>query len=194
MLSIDLAEDCGWCILEFLPEPVMVKYVWPSGVVSQVKTRVVVRDSGTLNLHKDRKAATLQDEALWLDSVRRFVTAFLLTHPVDGICYEFSPWLRGSAKTSTRGIMATYGLRSALLMALADVKARRFWEVAPGDWQRPTIGTGKRKFQKSKSLAAAEQRLGFITERDHESDAALMGEWKLSQLAREAEVEKNGQE
>lgn len=192
MLAIDLAEDCGWCILEMLPEPMMVRYVWPSGVVSQVKTRVVVKQSGTLDLHKDKSCKTLQDEALWLDTVRLNLIAFLSLHPAEGVCYEFAFWLRASRKTSTAGMMATYGLRSALLMALAEVKGQRIWEVAPGDWQRPTIGVGKRKLQKSKSLAAAEQRLGFVTERDHESDAALMGEWKLEQLAREEKGDGEG--
>lgn len=185
LLSIDLAGDCGWAVLELLPEPVIIEHKWPSGVVSHVKTRVVVRQSGTLNVHKSKSCVTVLDEALWLESCRLVFVIFLSLHPADGICYEFAPWLRGSAKTSTQGMLMTIGLRSALLMACAEDKAQCLWEVPPGDWQRPIIGIGKRKAQKEKSLAAAELRLGFITERDHESDAALMGEWKLERLAME---------
>lgn len=191
LLSIDLAaEACGWASVELQPDESIVRVRWTSGVVSTVKTRIKVLDAGTLRLHRDKCTATLLAESTWLDMVRLSFRAFLEMHPARHVCYEFPRWLRGKGETSTRGLLTTVSLRSALLMALSEFKPESIHEISPDDWQRGTIGA--RGLTKQKSLAAAEQRLGFIAANHNESDAALMGAWKLLMLA--AEGERSGQE
>ena len=176
ILAFDLAEKCGWAIAQNLPEPAVVTCDLPgSDMRSEVRTWVQILDSGLLLLGDG--AHTPQEEGIWLDDVRRQLIDFLQAHSADVLVYEFSPWLRGSGRTSTRGMLTTVGLRFALLMATAECKVKRVIEIDPNAWQHKMIGGGNRELRKSKSRQMAAMRLGLKTDDHNISDAALMADY-----------------
>ena len=179
ILALDLAEHCGYAIAHNLPEPKVVTCALPgSDVQAETRTWVEVLESGVLLLGKP----TPHGEGAWLRQVHDYLCDFLKAHrEVDTVVYEFSPWLRGSGKTSTRGMLTTVGLRAMVLMTANECCISTL-EVSPNEWQDKLIGRGKREAQKQKAKQMAAVRLGRIVDSPDEADALLIADYVLAYL------------
>jgi Holliday junction resolvasome RuvABC endonuclease subunit len=176
--ALDLAEHCGYAIAQNLPEPVTVTCDLPgSAMHSEVRTWVQVLESGVLLLGKP----TSHGEGAWLRRVHDCLIDFLKAHPVDVVVYEFSPWLRGSGKTSTRGMLTTTGLRTMVLLASTECGLSTL-EVSPNEWQDKLIGRGRRDLQKAKAKQVAAMHLGQVVDSPDETDALLIADYILASL------------
>ncbi|MBM3136133.1 MAG: hypothetical protein FJZ89_12805 [Chloroflexi bacterium] len=179
ILALDLAAQCGYAIAHNLPEAQVVTCALPgSDVQIETRTWVEVLESGILLLGSPMP----HGEGAWLRQVHDYLCDFLKAHRgIDVVVYEFSPWLRGSGKTSTRGMLTTVGLRAMVLMSASECCMSTL-EVSPNEWQDKLIGRGKREAQKQKAKHQAAVRLGKVVESPDEADALLIADYILAYL------------